>query len=42
MAVILRRYLTCNKCKKKWNVSVQSLDVNSSYICPKCERGDKK
>lgn len=37
MAIILKRYLTCTKCNKKWNVSIKSLEVNSSYVCPRCE-----
>lgn len=41
MLDILKRHLTCTKCKEIWNVSVQAAYVNSTYICPFCEKGDK-
>ena len=36
MLDILKRYLTCTKCKKVWNVSVQATYVSSNYVCPHC------
>lgn len=37
-----RRYETCKRCKKRWNVSRERKVPMSGYLCPDCVSGDKR
>lgn len=37
-----RRYATCARCGKRWNVSRERKVPMSGYLCPDCVAGDKR
>lgn len=37
-----RRYETCVRCRKRWNISRERKVPMSGYLCPDCVAGDKR
>lgn len=37
-----KRYETCKRCGKRWNVSRERKVPMSGYLCPDCVSGDKR
>lgn len=37
-----RRYETCVRCKKRWNISRERKVPLAGYLCPDCVAGDKR